>query len=135
MIALDTNVLVRYLVEDDAAQALAARTLLEQITPEQPAFICREVMVELVWVLRRNYRLPRDRVAMVLEALLATEGLEIEAASDVARAAFRYRQGEADFADLMIASAAERRVASPLYTFDQKLARVEGAVLLGASPA
>ena len=50
MIALDTNVLVRYLVADDARQAKAARLLLEGLTTEHPGFICREVIVELVWV-------------------------------------------------------------------------------------
>lgn len=60
MIALDTNVLVRYLVDDDAEQARAARKLLEGLAAERPAFICREVMIELVWVLQRAYRLPRS---------------------------------------------------------------------------
>ena len=55
MIALDTNVLVRYLVDDDAEQAQAARTLLEGLTAERSGFVCREVIVELVWVLQRTY--------------------------------------------------------------------------------
>ena len=130
VIALDTNVLVRYLVDDDAEQAEAARTLLEGLTSERSGFVCREVMVELVWVLQRAYGLSRDRIAAVLEALVATEGLEIEAADDVARAAFRYRRGGAGFSDLMIAAAAERSGASPLYTFDRKAAQREGTVLL-----
>ena len=130
MIALDTNVLVRYLVHDDAEQAQAARTLLEGLTAERSGFVCREVMVELVWVLQRAYRLSRDQIAEVLEELVATEGIEIEAADDVARAAFRYRRGEAGFSDLMIAAAAERSGASPLYTFDRKAAQIEGTALL-----
>ena len=130
MIALDTNVLVRYLMADDAEQAQAARTLLEGLTAERPAFICREVMIELVWVLERAYRLPRDRIAFVLQGLIATDGLEVEVANDVARAASRYGQGDVGFADLMIAYAAERSGASPPYTFDQRFARVEGTALL-----
>ncbi|MDE2906398.1 MAG: PIN domain-containing protein, partial [Acidobacteriota bacterium] len=54
MIALDTNVLVRYLVDDDPEQAETARALLASVTPTRPGFVCREVMVELVWVLRRT---------------------------------------------------------------------------------
>ena len=65
MIALDTNVLVRYLVNDDAEQANAARVLLESLTAEEPGFVCREVMVELVWVLQRAYGFARGRIAMV----------------------------------------------------------------------
>ncbi len=130
MIALDTNVLVRYLVRDDLQQAEAARTLLESLTDERPGYVCREVTVELVWVLERAYRYFRDQIAAVLEQLVATEGLAIEAADDVARAAFRYRAGGAGFSDLMVLAAAERADAHPLYTFDQKVARLDGVSLL-----
>ena len=130
MIALDTNVLVRYLVRDELRQAEAARGLLESLTSEHPGYACREVVVELVWVLERAYGFPRDRIAKILEELVATEGLVIEAADDVARAAFRYRAGGAGFSDLMIFAAAERSGAHPLYTFDQKAARLEGVELL-----
>ena len=131
MIALDTNVLVRYLVADDAAQTEAARALLAELSSERPGFICREVAVELVWVLERTYRFSRERIAEVLEELIASVELEIEAADDVARAAFHYRRGGAGFSDLMIAAAANRSGASPLYTFDRRAAQMEGAVLVG----
>ena len=138
MIALDTNgtwsrstnVLVRYLVADDAGQAEAAQALLAGLTAERPGFVCREVAVELVWVLERAYRFSRERIAAVLEELVATEELELEAADDVARAAFSYRRGGPGFSDLMIAAAANRRGAAPLYTFDQGAAQMEGAVLV-----
>ena len=130
MIALDTNVLVRYLVRDDQHQAEAARALLESLTIERPGYVCREVAVELVWVLERAYDFPRDRIATVLEGFVATEGLIIEAADDVARATIRYRSGGAGFSDLMVLAAAKRHGARPLYTFDQKAARLEGVELL-----
>ena len=130
MIALDTNVLVRYLVRDDVEQAEAARALLESLAADAPGYICREVAVELVGVLERAYRFSRDQIATVLEELVATEGLAIEAADDVARAASHYRAGRAGFADLMILAAAERAGADPLYTFDQNAARLEGVTLL-----
>ena len=129
MIALDTNVLVRYLVRDDKQQAEAARALLDSLTAESPGYICREVTVELVWVLERAYDFPRDRIATILEELVATEGLVIEEADDVARAAFHYRAAGTGFSDLMILAAAERSGAHPLYTFDQKAARLEGVSL------
>ena len=128
MIALDTNVLVRYLVADDAEQAEAAQALLAGLTTERPGFVCREVAVELVWVLELAYRFSREQIAAVLEELVATEELEIEAADDVARAAFGYRRGGPGFSDLMIAAAANRRGAAPLYTFDRRAAQMEGAV-------
>ena len=130
MIALGTNVLVRYLVRDDVQQAEAARGLLDSLTAERPGYVCREVTVELVWVLERAYGFARDRIATTLEELVATEGLVIEEADDVARAALRYRAAGAGFSDLMVLAAAERSGAHPLYTFDQKAARLEGVTLL-----
>ena len=132
MIALDTNVLVRHVVADDPKQALAAQAFLAELTIERPAFVCREVIVELVWVLHRAYRFSRERIATVLEDLLAIKGLEVEMSDDVARAASRFRGGGADFADLMIAAAAKRSGAEPVYTFDEQFAKVAGAALLEA---
>ncbi len=130
MIAVDTNILVRYLVCDDQQQAEAARTLLESLTAEQPGFICREVTLELVWVLERAYNFSRHRIANIVEELVSTEGLVFEAQDDVARSAIRYRTVSAGFSDLMISSAAKRAGAHLLYTFDKKAARLERVTLL-----
>ena len=132
MIAIDTNVLVRYLARDDAEQAEAARLLLEAVTSERPAFICREVAIEVVWVLERAYKFTRSQIADVILELAATDGVVIEEVEDVVHAAIRYRQTGADFSDLMILAVAERMGAGPLYTFDRRLARVDGATLLEA---
>ena len=132
MIALDTNVLVRYLVRDDVAQAEEARALLEELTSESAGFVCREVVVELVWVLERSYKFSRAQIADVLIELTATGSIVVEAADDVALAASSYRQGEAEFSDLMILSAADRHEAAPLHTFDRRLAREVGVELVGS---
>ena len=131
MIALDTNVLVRYLVDDDAGQARAARGLMAGLTPDRPGFVCREVVVELGWVLERAYGFSRDRIASVLDALAATAELRVEAVDDVLRAAAGSRQGDAGFSDRMIAAAARRAGADALYTFDRRAARLQNAILLG----
>lgn len=130
MIALDTNVLIRYLVRDVLDQAEAARALLEGLTPEAPGYVSREVTIETAWVLERSYGFSRQQIADILEELTATESLIVEAGDDVASAALRFRQGGADFADLMILAAAERAGASFLYTFDRTLARMDGTVLM-----
>ena len=102
MIALDTNVLVRYLVNDEPDQAEAARTLIESLSADRPAYVCREVAVELCWVLERNYSFSRDRIATILEDIVATEELRVEEMEDVVRAANGYRRGGAGFSDRMI---------------------------------
>lgn len=132
MIALDTNVLVRYLVCDDPEQAAVAREVLESLTREAPGFVCREVMLELVWALERAYGCSRDEIAAVLEDLTATEHLEVEAGEDVAYAAAQYREGGGQFADLMIRAAAIR-AGGVLYSFDKKAAKLDGVALLGAA--
>ena len=71
MTALDTNVLIRYLVGDVPAQAEAARALIEGLIPDDPGFICREVVLEVAWVLERSYRLTRPQVA---DALIGPDG-------------------------------------------------------------
>ena len=132
MTAVDTNVIVRYLVADDPGQAEAARLLLEQLTPDTPGFICREVVIEVAWVLERSYRFPRTRIAEALMDLAASDSLAVENAEDVVAAAHRYRQGGVGFSDLMILAAAERAGVLPLYTFDRRLGRMRGVVLVGA---
>ena len=133
MIALDTNVIIRYLVRDDEDQAEVSRVLLESLSEERPGFVCREVILEVVWVLARAYRLSRDQIAVIVEELTQTEGLIIESDEDVIQAAMGYRQGSADFSDFMILIAAQRAGAEPLYTFDRKFSRLAGTELLEAS--
>lgn len=130
MTALDTNVIVRYLVGDHPEQAEAARVLLEGLIPGNPGFICREVVMEVGWVLERAYRFTRAQIAEVLLDLTASDSLVVEHSDDVAAAAYRYRQGGVGFSDLMVLAAAERAGAVPLYTFDRRLARMDGAVLV-----
>ncbi len=130
MIALDTNVLVRYLVRDIPEQAEAAQDLLQRLTLEDPGFVSREVAIETAWVLERSYRFPREQIADILEELTAVGSLVFEVGDDVRRAVLYFRQGGPDFADLMILAAAERAGANPLYTFDQRFARSTNAVLI-----
>ena len=131
MSGVDTNVVVRYLVGDDAEQAEAARALLDGFTPDDPAFICREVVMEVAWVLERGYHFPRSRIAEALMDLTASDSLTVENSDDVAAAAHLYRQEGVGFSDLMVLSPAERAGATPRYTFDRRLARMEGVVLVG----
>jgi len=132
MIALDTNVLVRFLVQDDPEQARVANTVLDQLTDADPGFVAREVLVELVWVLERAYGYQRADIATALDGLVSATELVIESADEVGVAVDRYRNDSFGFADLMIAAAARRADASELVTFDRKAARLPGVRLLSA---
>ena len=126
MIALDTNVLVRFLTEDDPAQAARAKALIAGLSPRAPGFVSREVMVETVWVLERAYRYSRLEIAGALETLLEAEELVIEAAGRVGLALSRYRLGGPGFSDQMILLAA-KEAGAELRTFDERLAQSDGA--------
>ena len=130
MIAVDTNVIVRSLLDDDVEQSAAANRLLDGLTAHNPGFVCREVVIELVWVLERVYKLPRATIGAAILELIASGDLIVENDRAMTHAAYRYMQGGVDFADLMILAAADDHEATPLYTFDRKLARLDGARLL-----
>ena len=130
MPAVDTNVIVRYLVGDDPDQAEAARSLMEEFTPRNPGFICREVVLEVAWLLERSYRFPRTQIAQALLGLTASDTLAVENSDEVAAAAYLYDRAPVGFSDLMVLSAAKRSGAVPLYTFDRGFARMDGAVLV-----
>lgn len=131
MIALDTNVLVRFLVQDDLAQAELATSVIDQLTDDVRGFVSREVLIELVWVLERAYRLGRAEIAVSIDGLLTATELEVEGSDEVAPALELYRNDGFGFADLMIAAAAMRAGASEMVTFDRKAARLPGVRLLG----
>ena len=124
MIALDTNVLVRFLVQDEPEQARIAGEMIERLTGTDPGFVGREVLVELVWVLERAYGYSRSEIAGAVDGLLSATELVIEAADDVGPALELYRNDGFGFADLMIVAAARRVGAAELVTFDRKSARL-----------
>ena len=116
---------------DVPEQAEAARALIDELTPDGPGFICREVVLEVAWVLERSYGFTRPQVADALMGLTASDTLAVEQSDDVAAAAYSFRQGGVGFSDLMILRAAERADSTPLQTFDRRLARMQGTELLG----
>ena len=132
MMGLDTNVIVRFLMRDDAEQAALANTVFAEFTVSAPGFVCREVLVELVWVLQKIYRLPRTDVADAIEGLLGAREMVVESADSVAIAVDRLRKGGAGFADQMIALAGQGAGCGKTVTFDRKAAGLPGMTLLGA---
>ena len=91
MIALDTNVPVRFLVQDNFQQTAQANAVFANLTAECPAWPCREVMGELVWVLERAYGLPRTDIAGALDGLLSAQKMVVKHPDRVGLAVERYR--------------------------------------------
>lgn len=124
MIGLDTNVLVRYIVQDDPKQADAAARLIEgRCTARSPGYVSVPVLVELVWVLAGAYRYEREVVTAVICQLLRTIELLVED-RDAAWSALReFEAGTADFADCLIAHRNRARECTQTFTFDRAAAR------------
>lgn len=123
MIGLDTNVLARYIVRDDAQQARAATHLIEgQCTAQSPGYVGVLVLAELVWVLTAAYRCEKSIVASVIRQILATTELLVED-RDLAWAALRdFEAHGVDFADCLIARRNQARGCARTYTFDRRAA-------------
>ena len=102
MIGLDTNVLVRYIMQDDPLHSPKATRLVESLDAENPGYITLVSVIELYWVLTSCYGLTGAQVALALEAMLRTKQLVVERADQVARALRAYGEGKADFADCLI---------------------------------
>ncbi len=133
MPALDTNVLVRYLVRDDQAQLVAATRLISRCLDQGlPLFVPVTVVLELEWVLRSSYECAKDDVTDVLASLLSAADLAFESEHALEVALQLYREGTADFADCVHVALAAQAGEQPLWTFDRRAARIQGARLLTA---
>jgi len=131
MPALDTNALVRYVVQDDAAQLGAAKRLISRCVAEGLSiFVPVTVVLELEWVLRASFGYVKDDVLQVLSSLFSAAELTVESERALEVALQLYREGSADFADCLHIALATQAGEPPLWTFDKGAAKVSGARLL-----
>jgi predicted nucleic-acid-binding protein len=127
MIGLDTNILVRYLAQDDAIQSAKATEIIERrLTEETPGFISAVVMVETVWVLDRAYGLGSDEIAAVIERTLQIDVFVVENEKEVFTAMIALKQRKGAFADAIILALAARAGCPYTLTFDRKASRLSG---------
>ena len=130
MTGLDTNVIVRYVTQDDPAQSRAATQLIESLSAEEPGFIGLVVMAELAWVLQKSYDSSRLDIGRVLESLLQTKELIIERAELVGQALRSFSAGRADFSDCLIERCADAAGCRHTFTFDRVAATAAGMRLV-----
>ena len=120
MFALDTNVIVRYIAQDDPAQSAAATRIFEDIISDKNhGFITSIALCETLWVLSRAYGQPREKLVEVIEALLKADNLELEHRDLVWSAKEDFRNGNADFSDYLIARIGKAQGASTTLSFDR----------------
>jgi len=126
MIGLDTNVLVRYVTQDDPMQSAKASRLIESLTATSPGFVSLVTVVELVWVLQSCYASAKSDVVMVLETLLHTRELTVERADIIWQALRKFVANTADFADCLIERCAHAAGCEYTATFDLDAAKATG---------
>ena len=130
MIGLDTNVLVRYIMQDDAKQSPKATRLVEGLTVDQPGFVAIVSVVELGWVLSVSYELTRDQLGQAFEALLRTKEIRVERSDTVLKALRVFKATSADFVDCLIERSAAAAGCDRTMTFDIGAATVAGMGLI-----
>jgi len=127
MIGLDTNVLVRYLTQDDPQQSRRATQIFEhQLTTAEPGFLSVVTMVETVWVLSRAYGFVGQEIAAAVEHVLQTDVLVIENEQEVFTAMIALKNRRGTFADALIAALGAKAGCRHTLTFDQKALQLAG---------
>lgn len=133
MASLDTNILVRLLVQDDPRQTAAVRQLLAQsIQNAETLFVPVTVSLELEWVLRARYGFAKADIVHALSTLLRAVELSFESEPALEMALLYYEQSSSDYADCLHVALAELAQAQPLWTFDKAATKTPGARLLAA---
>ena len=127
MIGLDSNVVVRYLAQDDPVQSPKATQIFERSLTEQvPGFISLVTMVETVWVLDTVYGLPALEIAQAVEWMLQADTLLIQNEQKVFTAVVALKSGRVSFADALVGALGAWAGCGSTLTFDRKAARLEG---------
>ncbi|WP_429500879.1 PIN domain-containing protein (plasmid) [Robbsia andropogonis] len=131
MIGLDTNVLVRYFAQDDAAQSKKATKLMESLSAERPGFVSQIALVEVVWVLERCYGVEHEQMKDIIDSMMGSKELIIEGA-DTVRKALRVfmASAKADFADCLIERTGDAAKCEYTATFDVAASKVAGMRLI-----
>ena len=125
---IDTNLLVRYLINDDQKKAEAVDNLLDRAAKGEVRIIVPSVVIaELVWVLESFYQLKADAILELVEAIINTSGLDVTDKSTIIPALRLYKSKSIDFIDAWIIEFAKERGVKTIYTFDKRHFRdIEG---------
>jgi predicted nucleic-acid-binding protein len=130
MIGLDTNVVLRYLLQDDPAQTRQANLIFNRLSAQAPGFISLVMVLEIVWVLRSLLKQTPAQIASHLEALLAADSLEVQNAQQVFTAVFAIKRGGGEFEDALLGAINDWAGCSHTVTFDRRAARLPNFQLI-----
>lgn len=125
MIGLDTNVIIRYVVQDEPRQSAVATRLMEKtLSADNPGFVAVVTLCEIAWVLAECYQADRPRIRAVVECLLGTKQIMVESPELVWKALRAWKGSSADLSDALIGEIASVQGANRVMTFDKAAARL-----------
>jgi predicted nucleic-acid-binding protein len=126
MIAVDTNVLIRYITSEDEEQSIIATKLLDSyIGKEKAIFINNIVLCELIWVLVKGYKYQKEQIIKTLKLLLSSVEFEFENHELAFLALIEYEKAEADFSDILTGLINHYKNCSATYSFDQNALKLK----------
>jgi predicted nucleic-acid-binding protein len=129
MLGIDTNVVVRLVVADDANQTARAPKLIEQaLSREEPVLVSLLVLLECEWVLRSRYKFSRVAILSIFRALLEARELSFEDEPALEEALFHWKDSASGFSDCLIAAHNRQMGCRVTATFDGKAARLPGTI-------
>jgi len=125
MLGIDTNVLVRFLVQDDEAQFEKARKLIKrEVGAGHRVFVNQLVLMETEWVLRSRYAVPKNQIIEAISGLLDATDVQLEDEPAIEEAIFIWKESTADFADCLIGAKNRRLGCRATATFDLKASKL-----------
>lgn len=131
MIAVDTNILVRYITNDHKEQAILSSKLLDKYTGQEKSILINNVVLcELVWVLDRGYKYKKTEIIKTLKLLLSSIEFEFENHELAFLAVFKYETTEADFSDILIGIINANLGSSTTYSFDKRACKTKDFTLV-----
>ncbi len=130
MIGLDTNVLVRYITQDDAKQSALVNSIIDSLDELSPGYVTLVTVVELNWVLESGYGVTRQQFVEVMQTLMSLDTIKIDRVAVVASAVRMYASNKADFSDCLIQRLSASAGCEKTLTFDKAAAKLAGMVLI-----
>lgn len=131
MIGLDTNILVRYLLNDDVLQSPKATELINRYSGKAGVIVINNIVLcELIWVLERGYKYSKLEIVVLLKNILSTLEFSFESYNDLWVCLLDYEHSEADFSDILIGRLNYNKSCSTSFTFDKKTASSSNFTIL-----
>ena len=130
MIGLDTNILLRFFLQDDLLQSPRSTAFFDSLSPQNPGYVSLVTLVELVWVFDRTYRKPRNEISTLLRGLLDSNEVVLEKHDAVSQAVRKFDASNADFPDCLIERLCHSAGCTRTMTFDVNASKSTGMVLL-----